>query len=191
MDDFSITTMPLIPKPSVVQTVRDYSKRLYRFIRGRVRTDEDAEDILQDVWYQLSNVIDTKEISQMSAWLHTVARNKITDKYRKKTTEPLDDIDYEDEEGGFNISEILFADSSNADTENLKELFWQELFDALDELPENQRQVFIWNELEDMTYQQIADQTGENIKTLISRKGYAMKHLRKRLEALYNDYYNY
>ena len=183
--------MAVSPHQNVVQAVKDYGKRLFGFVRGRVKTDEDAEDIMQDVWYQLSNVIDTTQIEQLSAWLYKVARNKITDKYRKRTTESLDDMTYEDQEGMFNISEILFADVNTPETEHLKEIFWEELFDALDELPENQRQVFVWNELEDMTFQQIADRTGENIKTLISRKGYAVKHLRKRLETLYNEYTNF
>ena len=191
MEEFIINPMAVSPHQNVVQAVKDYGKRLFGFVRGRVKTDEDAEDIMQDVWYQLSNVIDTTQIEQLSAWLYKVARNKITDKYRKRTTESLDDMTYEDQEGMFNISEILFADVNTPETEYLKEIFWEELFDALDELPENQRQVFVWNELEDMTFQQIADRTGENIKTLISRKGYAVKHLRKRLETLYNEYTNF
>ena len=191
MEEFIIYPMAVSPHQNVVQAVKDYGKRLFGFVRGRVKTDEDAEDIMQDVWYQLSNVIDTTQIEQLSAWLYKVARNKITDKYRKRTTESLDDMTYEDQEGMFNISEILFADVNTPETEYLKEIFWEELFDALDELPENQRQVFVWNELEDMTFQQIADRTGENIKTLISRKGYAVKHLRKRLETLYNEYTNF
>ena len=178
-------------KQSVVQAVKDYGKRLFGFIRGRVRSDEDAEDIMQEVWCQLSSAVDTTEIKQLSGWLYRVARNKITDKYRKKTAEPLDSLMYEDEEGSFDLGEILFAQADTPETEQIKEIFWEELFEALDELPEAQRQVFVWTELEDQTLQQIADRTGENLKTIISRKGYAMKHLRKRLEALYAEYNEY
>ena len=85
----------------------------------------------------------------------------------------------------------MLVDDSDPPEEYVREIFWKELFAALDELPENQRQVFIWNELEDMTLQEIADKTGEKLKTIISRKGYAVKHLREKLESLYNDLLNY
>jgi len=183
--------MPDTTADTIVNTIKTYGKRLFGFIRGKVRSDEDAEDILQDVWYQLSNATNIEEIQQMSGWLHQVARNKITDKYRKKTPELLDDYSYEGEDGEFNFKDILLADTANPETEYIRELFWQELFVALNELPENQRQVFIWNELEDKTLQEIADATGENLKTIISRKGYAVKHLRLRLQNLYNEFLNY
>jgi RNA polymerase sigma factor (sigma-70 family) len=172
-------------------TVRSYSNRLFGFIRGRVNSDEDARDILQDVWYQLSNVVNLDEISQLSGWLFQVARNKITDKYRKKKTLSIEDYEFLDEEGVWDFREILLADSNDPEIQQLREVFWDELLSALEELPENQRQVFVWNELEDMTLQEIADKTGEKLKTIISRKGYAVKHLRNRLEYLYNDFLNY
>jgi len=178
------------PAQNIVQAITDYGKGLFSFIRGRVKTEEDAEDVLQDVWYQLSNVVDIDEIEQLSGWLYRVARNKIIDRYRKKTPESLDDLGFEDEDGEFNFNEILLADDDDPETVYVKELFWQELFVALDELPESQRNVFIWNELEDKTLQQIADETGDNIKTIISRKGYAVKHLRSRLQRLYNEFLN-
>lgn len=179
------------PAQSIVKAVTDYGKGLFSFIRGRVKTEEDAEDVLQDVWFQLSNVVDIDEIEQLSGWLYRVARNKIIDRYRKKTPESLDEMGFEDEDGEFNFNDILLADDDDPETVYVKELFWQELFVALDELPENQRQVFVWNELEDKTLQQIADETGEKLKTIISRKGYAVKHLRNRLEILYNDFLTY
>jgi RNA polymerase sigma factor (sigma-70 family) len=172
-------------------TVRSYSNRLFGFIRGRVNSDEDARDILQDVWYQLSNVVNLDEISQISGWLFQVARNKITDKYRKKKTLSIEDYEFLDEEGVWDFREILLAESNDPETQQLREVFWEELLASLDELPEKQRQVFVWNELEDMTLQEIADKTGEKLKTIISRKGYAVKHLRNRLEYLYNDFLNY
>ena len=93
----------------------------------------------------------------------------------------------EDEDGDFHWGELLLSDDNTPETEHLRQVFWDELFIALQELPENQRNVFVWNELEDQTFQQIADRTGENIKTLISRKRYAVQHLRRRLESLYNE----
>jgi RNA polymerase sigma factor (sigma-70 family) len=173
---------------NIVNAVKSYGKRLFGFIRKKVKSDEDAEDILQDVWYQLSNVVNLNEIEQISGWLFRVARNKITDSYRKKSTDSLEEYGYEDEDGGWNIKDLLMADSTEPETEQLREVFWEELFTALNELPENQRQVFIRNELEDITLQQIANDTGESLKTIISRKGYAVKHLRKRLENLYAEF---
>ncbi len=173
---------------NIVQTVASYSKRLFQFIRGRVNTDEDAEDILQDVWYQFSNVVNTETIEQASAWLFTVARNKITDKYRKKQTLLLEDeLGYENEEGEWNVKEILLAENATPETEHLRNLFWQQLFAALDELPEEQRKVFVWNELDDIPFNEIAEMTGEKVNTLISRKRYAVLHLRNRLEELYRE----
>jgi RNA polymerase sigma factor (sigma-70 family) len=175
-------------RQNIIETVSNYSKRLFTFIRGRVNTDEDAEDILQDVWYQFSNVVDTDTIEQASAWLFTVARNKITDKYRKQRPVSLEDeLGYENEEGDLNLKEILLAENTTPETEHLRNLFWQQLFSALNELPEEQRNVFVWNELEDISFNDISVITGEKVNTLISRKRYAVLHLRNRLEELYKE----
>jgi len=172
----------------ISNVMRDYGNRLFRFIRGRVSTNADAEDITQEVWYQLSRVVDLDSIEQISGWLFKVARNRITDSYRKQKTDLMDDYTYENEEGNLFFSEVLMAESTSPEEEDLKEIFWEELFKALEELPEKQRNVFIWNELEDQTFQEISDRTGDNIKTLISRKRYAVQHLRKRLESLYQEF---
>ena len=172
----------------ISNVMRDYGNRLFRFIRGRVSTNADAEDITQEVWYQLSRVVDLDSIEQISGWLFKVARNRITDNYRKKKTDLIDDYSYENEEGSLFSSEILLAESTSPEEEDLKEIFWEELFKALDELPKKQRNVFVWNELEDQTFQEISDRTGDNIKTLISRKRYAVQHLRTRLESLYQEF---
>ncbi len=176
---------------NIIEAIQEYGKRLFGFIRGRVRTDEDAEDILQDVWYQLSNVAAPESIEQVGSWLYTVARNKITDKYRKQSTLHLEDFVYEDEEGEVSYKDILLSDMNTPEDESLKQMFWEELFKALDELPQEQRDVFIWNELDDMTFRDIAAKTGENIKTLISRKRYAVAHLRERLKTLYTEILTY
>ena len=171
----------------IVQTIKKYSKQLFGFIRQRVSSDEDAEDILQDVWYQLSSQPEVEAIEQVGSWLYRVARNRIVDTYRKQLPETLENYGYEDEDGEIVFKDLLLADDGTPETDYLRELFWQQLMEALDELPENQRQVFVWNELEDETFQEIADRTGENIKTLISRKRYAVQHLRQRLAGLYQD----
>jgi RNA polymerase sigma factor (sigma-70 family) len=176
-------------KNNIIQAIKFYGRQLFAFIRSRVPTNEDAEDILQDVWYQLSNQSSPDEIDSMSGWLHRVAKNKIIDKYRKKKESRLDDhINYDDEEY---IAEFFLADENNPDIKELQQLFWETLFDALEELPQNQREVFILNELEDKTLQQIANMQHENLKTIISRKRYAVQHLRKRLEDLYNEFITY
>ena len=176
---------------NIANVVREYGKRLFGFIRNKVPTNADAEDILQEVWYQFSKVVDTDSIEQVSGWLFQVARNKITDSYRKQRPELIEDFTYENEEGDTTFQEILLADFPAPEDENLRQIFWEALFEALDELPDNQRDVFIWNELEDQTFQQIADRTGENIKTLISRKRYAVQHLRNRLQSLYEEFLDY
>lgn len=177
-------------KQNIIQTVRHYGAKLSAFIRSRVGTDEDAEDILQDVWYQLSNVPEVEAIESISGWLYRVAKNKIIDRSRKKKNTSLEELGYENEDGEFQLPGFLMAASSDPSTEELKKLFWEELLAALDELPQNQRNVFIWNELEEQTLRQIADRENENIKTIISRKRYAVQHLRTRLENLYNEFIN-
>jgi RNA polymerase sigma factor (sigma-70 family) len=173
-------------KDNIIQTIKSYGRQLFGFIRSRVRSNEDAEDILQDVWYQLSNQASIEDIESISGWLYRVAKNKITDSFRKRKTELIDD-----RENDFRLPDILLAENNDPETKNLQQLFWEALFAALDELPPNQREVFILNELEDMTLQQIADLRGEKLKTIISRKRYAVQHLRNRLEDLYYDFINY
>ena len=173
---------------SITETVQQFGKRLFGFVRGKVKTTEEAEDILQDVWYQFSRLSNLDELENVSAWLYRVAQNRVTDNYRKKKTENLEDFTYENDENEISFKEILLLDeNASPELAIFKEEFWSELMQALDELPENQKEVFLLNEIEDFTLQEIADQKGENLKTIISRKGYAVKHLRKRLQHLYNE----
>lgn len=172
----------------IAQTVKNYGGKLLSFIRPKVNNSEDAEDILQEVWYQFSNLTNISEIVNVSAWLYTVSRNKITDSYRKKKTENLEDFVYEDEDGTFSIKDILLLDDSeNPELLAFREEVWKALFSALDELPEKQKLVFTEYEIEGKKLQEIADEQGENLKTIISRKNYAIKHLRKRMTVLYKD----
>jgi RNA polymerase sigma factor (sigma-70 family) len=176
---------------SISNTIQEFGQKLFGFVRKKVKSTEDAEDILQEVWFQLSNLSDIEELDNVSAWLYEVARNKITDKARKKTNLSIEDFGFETDDGEFNFKEILLMDdSNNPDLTFFKELFWKEFQQALDELPPNQKEVFILNEIEDMTLQQIADQKGENLKTIISRKGYAVKHLRNKLDYVYKELIN-
>jgi RNA polymerase sigma factor (sigma-70 family) len=183
-----LITLPMaLQQQSILYAVQNYRKRLFAFIRRRVKTDEDAEDILQDVWYQLSSIIDTEPIGQLSSWLYRVSRNRIADKKRKQGTLALEDLAYQDEDGELVLPDALLADTTDPLSEMEKEYFKDIFFTALNELPQKQRDVFVWNEMEDMTLREIADQKGENLKTIISRKGYAVKHLRNKLNYLYEE----
>jgi len=186
--------MPEDKNSHIIQTIKSYGQNLLGFIRRRVKSDADAEDILQDVWYQFSAVINSEPIEQTGAWLYRVANNKITDKHRKKSETLLDDMlvggDDEDDDTS-DFKDILLTEAKTPETEYIRNLFWEELFSALDELPEKQRQVFIWNELEDISFAEMADLTGDNVQTLVSRKRYAVLHLRKRLKQLYNEITQY
>jgi len=174
-------------KVDIIQTVQDYGNRLFSFIRNRVKSDEDAQDILQDVWFRLSNVNEAEPIEQVGSWLFTVARNRITDMYRKQKPASLDDFVYEDEDGEINYKDILLSEFKSPDDEELKKMFWAEFSKALDELPKEQKDAFIQNEMEDRTFREMAEKSGESIKTLISRKRYAVLHLRKKLDSLYTE----
>jgi len=186
--------MPQDKNSHIIQTIASYGKSLLGFIRKRVKSDADAEDILQDVWYQFSNVVNAGPIEQTSAWLYRVAQNKIIDKHKKHTETLIDDMlptVSDDEDDILDFKAILLTEDATPETEYLRNLFWEQLFIALDELPENQRQVFIWQELDDMPFEEIAQKTGENINTLVSRKRYAVLHLRKRLKQLYKEITEY
>ena len=175
---------------SILLAMQNYGKRLFHFIRSNVKTEEEAEDIIQDVWYSLSTIIDTEPIEKISAWLFRVSRNRIIDKKRKQNTLSLEDFAYENEDGEIVFPEGLIMDRTQSESEFERDFIKESINKALDELPEKQKQVFIWNEMDDMTLQEIADKTGENIKTIISRKHYAVLQLRKSLQNLYTELKN-
>ncbi len=188
METISTASMTQERNFSIAETVQQFGKKLFGFIRGKVKTTEEAEDILQEVWYQFSRLSNLDELENVSAWLYRVAQNRVTDNYRKKKTENLEDFTYENDENEISFKEILLLDeNASPELAIFKEEFWNQLMDALEDLPESQREVFLLNEIEDFTLQEIADQKGENLKTIISRKGYAVKHLRKKLHNLYKE----
>jgi len=175
----------------ITDTIKEYSRRLLGFIKQRVSGNEDAEDILQDVFYQFAG--STEPIEQVGSWLFTVARNKITDRYRKHKLPLADDVfgTSETDEEGFDWREMLLAADTNPETEYLRNLFWEELRVALQELPAEQRDVFVMNEIDGIAFKDIAEQTGVSVATLISRKRYAVLHLREKLQVLKNELLNY
>ena len=180
--------MPEQKENYIVDTIKAYGKSLMGFIRKRVSNDADAEDILQDVWYQLSNVVNGEPIEQTGAWLYRVAKNKIIDKHKKHRESLFDDFfTDEEQEGESNFLDFLMVEESTPETAYVRNLFWEQLFMALDELPEEQKQVFVWHELEDKSFDEISEETGVKFNTLVSRKRYAVLHLRNRLKDLYAE----
>lgn len=176
-------------KTNITEVITAYSKRLLGFIRKRVDNLADAEDILQDVFYQL--VDNTKPIEQVSGWLFTVARNKITDKQRRKHYDLLEDEFAAEVEEDLSWQEIFFDVADNPENELLKSMFWEGLYAALDELPIAQREAFVLHELDGIPFSVIAEQTGETVNTLLSRKRYAVLHLRKKLKVLRDEIMEY
>jgi len=174
----------------ISRTVEKERNRLFNFIRKRVKSTLDAEDILQDVFYQLVRVSEeVNTIEKMSAWLFQVARNRITDLYRKKKSYTFSDMggSDEEEEGSLQFEDYIPDLTDMPDALLTREMVWEVLEEGLAELPEEQRLVFNLHEFEDVPFKEMAEQLGETVNTLISRKRYAILHLRKKLAALYTE----
>jgi len=193
MEDAMTIAIPMAAERNrnITTTIKAMSKKLFGFIKQRVASNEDAEDILQDVFYQFAG--NPEPIEQTTAWLYKVARNKITDSYRKQKLPLADDVlpTTESDEDSFNWKEVMFSNDSTPETEYLRNLFWEELKAALDELPAEQRDVFIQNEIDGIAFKDMAAVSGESVATLISRKRYAVLHLRSRLSVLKDELLNY
>ena len=178
---------------SIQETVKKESTRLLDFIRKRIPDAVDAEDILQDVFFQFIETTRlAKPIENAGAWLFTVARNKITDLFRKKTPIAIGAVENQfkrkDENGEMlNLSDILPAQNDSPENKMLRSAVMEELEDALDELPEEQREVFILHEIDGKSFKEISETTGTSVNTLLSRKRYAVLFLRERLKELYEE----
>lgn len=164
-------------------------KKFLGFIRQRVRTQEEAEDILQDVF---ANVLAASEniqkpIENVSSWIFTAVRNRIIDSYRKKRAETFSEIQTsEQSDEGLEMFENFVSDLYNTpDNDLMRKTIWDFVQESLAELPLEQREVFIKNELEGVSFREMAEETGVNINTLLARKRYAVLHLRRRLTELY------
>lgn len=187
------TTTPMPDKDrEIVGVFNSMKGQLMRFIRQRVRVAEDAEDIMQDVFSQFVEVYRTIEgIDRSSAWLYTVARNKIIDKSRKKKPETFSNLIYSgagDEDGDSPGLEELIPDLSGMpDEQYARNMIMSRIAEALEELPIEQRQVFVSHEFEDKSFKQIAEETGVTVNTALSRKHYAVRYLRVRLQDLYDE----
>ncbi len=164
---------------------RDAS-RLARFIRSRVADPRDAEDILQEVFYELVNAYRLMQpIDEVSAWLFRVARNRITDLFRRRARE-VEASQPQDEESS--IEDLLPSPEGGPEAQFARRVLVEEMAEALAELPVEQREVFIAHEIEGVSFNELSQRTGLNVKTLLSRKHYAVLHLRERLRAIYDEW---
>ena len=174
----------------IQQTVRKERNRLLNFIRRRVASPDDAEDILQEVFFELVETYRlTKPVEQLAAWLFTVAKNKINDLYRKRKPEVLDYQAIMKNDGeNLSLFDIL-PDNSNTDP-MMQEMILEALSEALDELPADQKLVFEMHELEGRSFKEISEITGVAVNTLLSKKHQAVLYLRERLRYLYEEIFN-
>ena len=163
--------------------------RLKNFIRRRVADESDVEDILQEVFSELFEAYRLLQpIEQVGAWLYRVAKNRITDRYRKRGTEARAEGPAAlDEDEPLDLMDLLPSEDAGPEAAYLREALLEELDEALEELPEEQQSVFIAHEFEDKSFKDIATETGVSVNTLLARKHYAVKHLRRRLQDIYDD----
>lgn len=176
---------------SIGEVIQDNGKRLFDFIRNRVREEEEAEDIFQDVMIELTQSYRMMQpIEKMAAWLFRVARNKITDNYRKKRPVLLDDqFSYRgnDEDEPLYIQDLIKSSEKSPDSDFDRALIYDAIEMALEELPAEQRDVFVKHELEGKSFKEMAEETGLSQNTLLSRKRYAVMALRDKLQFLYTE----
>jgi len=176
----------------IAAAVRREGGRVRSFIRHRVSDAAEAEDILQEVLYELVSAYRLMHpIEQVGAWLMRVARNRVIDHFRRKKTrsimvEPASFAD-EDEEGP-SLEELLPSIAPGPEGEVVRQMLLEQIEDALDELPREQREVFIAHELEGHSFAELAERTGESINTLLARKHYAVRALRTRLQQIHDDW---
>lgn len=170
---------------------RNDRKKFLGFIRQRVRSQEEAEDILQDVFTNVlaasANV--QKPIENIASWVFTAVRNRIIDSYRKKRAETFSDMQTPGQaEDGVDTFENFLGDFSNSpESDLIRKTIWESVLEGLDELPPEQREVFVKNEFEGISFREMSEESGVNINTLLARKRYAVLHLRRKLKDLYKS----
>lgn len=173
----------------ITQAFEQERQKLFNFIRKRVKSTVDAEDIMQDVFYQLVRVSKEMSIERVSSWLFQVARNRITDTYRKKSSLRFSDIGSKvnEEEESIQFEDYIPDLGDLPDAQMSREMVWEVLEEGLEELPVEQREVFVMHEFEGVSFKEMSEKTGEQVNTLISRKRYAILHLREKLNELYQE----
>jgi RNA polymerase sigma factor (sigma-70 family) len=184
--------MALEQDQRISEVVKREQSRLRNFIRRRVPDPRDAEDILQDVFYELveANRL-LMPIEHVTGWLFRVARNRIIDLFRKKKPENFSDTAVaqgDDDEGLLRFEDLLPSPDAGPEALYARNLLLDELESAVDDLPEEQREVFVAHELEGRSFKEMAAETGVNVNTLLSRKRYAVLHLRERLQTIYDEF---
>ena len=186
----SVDHMALEQDQRISEVVKREGSRLRNFIRRRVSDPGDVEDVLQDVFYRLveANRL-LMPIDHVTGWLFRVARNRITDLFRKKKPGPFSNAAVEDEEGELlQIEDMLPSPDAGPEALYFRNLLLDELELALDELPDEQREVFIAHELEGRSFRELSAEMGVSVNTLLSRKRYAVLHLRERLRSIYDEF---
>jgi RNA polymerase sigma factor (sigma-70 family) len=189
-DAASLERMALEQDQRISEVVKREQSRLRNFIRRRVPDPRDAEDILQDVFYELveANRL-LMPIEHVTGWLFRVARNRITDLFRKKRPERFSDTAVADEDDELlPLEDLLPSPDAGPEALYARNVLLDELELAVDELPEEQRKVFVAHELEGRTFKEMAAETGASVNTLLSRKRYAVLHLRERLQSIYDEF---
>jgi len=176
----------------ISEVIQRERRRLFLFVRKRVDNEGDAEDILQDVFYELIEAYRLmKPIEQVGSWLYRVARNRIIDLFRKRRPETHGEIALDrDADEALLLEDLLPSPDAGPDAMFARRMLLEEVDAALLELPEEQREVFVAHEMDGRTFKQLADETGLSINTLLSRKRYATLHLRRRLQAIYEEFVN-
>jgi RNA polymerase sigma factor (sigma-70 family) len=174
----------------ISETVKREQPRLRNFIRRRVADRGDAEDILQEVFYEFVEAYRLMQpIEQVSGWLFRVARNRIIDLFRKKRPESLSDPAGVTEEGEeVLLEDLLPSPEAGPEAAYARQLLIEELENAVDELPEEQRRVFIAHEIEGRSFKELTAETGVNVNTLLARKRYAVLYLRRRLQTVHDEF---
>jgi len=175
----------------ISEAIEREQSRLRNFIRKRVADQDDAEDVLQDVFYELIEAYRLmKPIEQVTAWLFKVARNRITDLFRKKKPEvPASEQAVQTEDGqALRWEDLLPSPDASPESEYARSVLLEELEAALGELPDEQRDVFVAHELMGYSFKELAAQAGVSVNTLLSRKHYAVLHLRQRLQSIYDEF---
>ena len=183
-------SMMLEQDRQISEAVEQQRSRLKSFISRRVADPSDVEDILQEVFFELVEAYRLmKPVETASAWLLRVARNRIIDQFRKKKPVPLADLNVESEEGEMlALEEFLPSSDAGPEAAYARAVLIEELENALEELPEQQRLVFIEHEIEGRSFKELAAETGVSLNTLLSRKRYAVLHLRQRLQSVYDEF---
>ena len=190
-DAASLERMALEQDQRISEVVKREQSRLRNFIRRRVPDPRDAEDILQDVFYELveANRL-LMPIEHVTGWLFRVARNRITDLFRKKKPESFSDtaVADDDDDELLQLEDLLPSPDAGPEALYARNVLLDELELAVDELPEEQREVFVAHELEGRSFKEMAAETGVSVNTLLSRKRYAVLHLRERLQSIYDEF---